>query len=328
MTLREVSHFYNHLSINLHAGVSLIPFFETLRATTSDTDQKKKISFILERLRKGNSLHIALKDSGFVPLFDLPIVDAAERSGRLVQILKVLSEKYDLSATTDKEISSGIYIPFFMLAIAVFLPDFPKLFIDQITLSAYMWKNMTIVAGLAAIVFMIRQLFMLSYYDLKYAQLKHNLFLKIPYFSNLVMDSARENFCTALEIMLESGIPVIEAIKLAGATSPDRDINLASRRIVGELKSGKTLSQAFQTENIFGADLQRAITTGWESGELPAMLRTHANMLRKEIARTISVLSKNIPMFMYWGAVVYVGYSILSVHLSNFKNLSNLLGGF
>ncbi|AGH96605.1 type II secretion system F family protein [Pseudobdellovibrio exovorus] len=325
MTLRELSHFYNNISLSLHAGISLISFFENLRATTKDSSQKSKISLILTQLRKGTTLHESLQLSGFVPLFDLPVLEAAERSGSMVSITKLLSARYDLSATTDKDIRSGLYLPFLLTSAAIFLPEFPRVFLGELTMKAYFIKNMAIVAGLATVIYFIRDLFMRSYYDFALARFKHNLFKKIPFLNSLIMNVAKENFCTSLEIMLESGIPIFDALRLAANTSADPDIASASHRMVGELKAGKTIPQAFLTESIFGVDLQRAIITGWESGELPATLRQQAEMLRKDIGRSIAVLSKTVPMILYWISMLYAAGTIFNLHLGNMKTLMQML---
>lgn len=309
----------------MHAGVSLISFFESLRATTKDSSQKNKITIILNQLRKGTALHESLRLSGFVPLFDLPIIEASEKSGKMVPITKMLSGRYDLSATTDKEIRSGLYLPFVLASATIFLPEFPRVFLGELTMKAYMLKNTTIMAGLATVIYLIREMFMRSYYDFSLARFKHSLFKKIPFLSTLMMNVAKENFCTALEIMLESGISIFDALKLAANTSADQEIAMASRRMIGQLKSGKTIPQAFMTESVFGTDLQRAIITGWESGELPATLRQQSEVLRKEISGAIAVLSKTVPMILYWISMLYAAGTIFNLHLGNMKTLMKML---
>jgi type II secretory pathway component PulF len=92
-----------------------------------------------------------------------------------------------------------------------------------------------------------------------------------------------------------------------------------------EVKSGKTLAAAFQTESLFSDDVIKSISWGETSGELPEFLNQCATRLKDKIKISIQILSKAIPHIIHLFCVAYVGYKILVLYLGSFSSLSKLL---
>ncbi|MBY0552991.1 type II secretion system F family protein [bacterium] len=321
MNLREIAFFYNHIAVMLHAGVGIIPFFETIVKSEKNDSQKVKIKFIIENLKKGETLTSTLHKSHLIPVFDLPVIEAGEKSGELVKIFKSLSKEYDLAAATESVIRGGLLYPFLLLGFALLLPSAPAILLGEISPYRYF---ITIGLKLGFVIFVAKyvfHLFMKSYYSLSMAKRRHALFAKVPFLRNLSYTMSIEKFCSSLELMLEAGIPIFDALKLAGQTSPNDDINMACRRIVGEAKGGKPLPLAFEMESIFPHDIVNSITLGHESGEIPAMLRKSAEMLRNDINRDIGILAKMIPVIIHAIVMIFVAYNILSLYLGNLAAL-------
>lgn len=325
MTLRELAFFYNHIAVMLHAGIGIIPFFETMRTSEKNSVQKNKLSYIIENLKKGESLTSSLQKSFLIPVFDLPVIEAGEKSGELVKIFKNLSKEYDLAAVTETTVRGALVYPFILFGFALLIPSAPAMLLGEISLFRYVSTIGLTLAVVVALANYIFSLFLKSYYSISIAKQRHTLFSKIPFLRNLSYIISLEKFCSSLELMLEAGIPIFEALKLAGQTSPNDDINLACRRIVGEAKAGKSLALAFKMESVFPHDIVNSITLGHESGEIPAMLRKSAEMLRTDINRDIGVLSKTLPLIIHGLVMAYVAYTILSLYVGNLRELSKML---
>lgn len=325
MTLHQLSLFYNNLSIMLNAGVGLADHFQTLAATEKNPEAKQKLRQVAERLKKGEEASVVFGRNRLVPVFDIPLIQAGEKSGRLVQVFKSLSTHYELGAAGEKSIRSGLNVPFFVFALALFVPSFPDLFLGRITLKAYLLKNFIILMIVLAVIAYLFSLHLKSYYDLELAKQRYRLTRRIPFLNTLAKNSALEKFCSSLELMLETGVPIVDSLKLAGGTSPDEQIQLASRRIAGEIKGGKSLPAAFQMEPVFTDDIRNSIVLGSQSGELPAFLRRSAQQLQQEIGRAMAAVSKYAPMVIYWVVMLYVGWTIISLYVGNMMELSKML---
>lgn len=312
----------------LEAGVGLIQFFESVQKSEKNSDRKKKYEYIVLELKKGHQLYATLKRIDLLPVFDLPIIESGEKSGKLPHVFHVLSKNYDLSARAEKNIKAGLATPFFMFVLALFVPKFPQLFTNQITLKQYLVGNFSVIIAVLLIYYLIYQTFMRSYYDIEIARTRHKLFLYFPFLRPLTQKMALEKFASSMALMLEAGLPILEALSLAGHTSPERDITLACRRIIAEIKSGRSMVVAFQVESVFNEDIVNSVSMGSESGKLPTFFQRSGELLKAQIVASIEKISKALPVIIYWFVVLYTAWTILQIYIDNMKALGQVLGGF
>ncbi len=327
MTLQELSLFYNNMTVMLDSGVGLIQFIEATQRAEKNSERKKIYTFILIELKKGRSLHSTLRRTDLLPVFDLPIIESGEKSGKLPYIFNILSQNYARSAQAEKKIKAGLTVPFLMFIVSLFVPKFPKLFLGQITLNEYLFTNFSIILFVLFIYFFLYKIFMRSYFDIALARQRHQIFLYLPFLRGITQKMALEKFAASLALMLDAGLPLLEALSLSGQTSPEYQINLACRRIIAEIKSSRSMTNAFQMESIFNDDIINSITMGSESGKLPTFLQRSAELLQVQITTSIEKVSKAIPVLIYWFVVLYVAWSILSLYISNIAMLSKTLSG-
>ena len=311
----------------LNAGVGLQKQIETMRNSERDDHRKRKYTYILEQIRQGKSLTQAFKQTQMIPVFDLPIIETGEKSGQLPRVCEILSKSYQLNADSEKKIRRGFNYPFFLFSASVFIPNFPKLFLGTITLPQYLFSCFSIIGVVVIIALIIYNFLMRSYFDIELAKLKFRIFTKIPLLYYVANRSAQERFCRSLSMMLHAGLPILEALSLAGQTSPDLQITLASRRIIAEIKSGKNLPQAFRSESIFNEDIQNSIMIGAESGNIPELLERSADILKKNVDEAIDKITFVLPQVIYWLALLVVAYNIISLYAGSVKTLSNMMSG-
>lgn len=314
------------MNIMMSAGIGLIQHLETVRNTERNDSRRSQLTQIIEHLRRGHSLASALKLYPLLPVFDVPVIESGEKSGKLPHVLDILARNYSLSARAEKKIRDGLMLPLFTFSAAVFLPDFPRLFLGEITGTQYLLKNLTVVGIVIAIFFTIYHLFMRTYYDLELAKTRHKIFLYIPYLRGLTERMALEKFCSSLAIMLEAGLPLFDALNLAGKTSPEPKINLAAHRIIAEVKGGGNLPIAFKKESVFTDEVCNGISMGVESGKLPEFIGRSAQQIKIQIDGSIERISKALPVMIYWCAVLYAAWTILNIYIGNMVQLSIMLG--
>lgn len=311
----------------LNAGVGLEKQIDTLRTSERDDYRKRQLTHILDQIRQGKSLTHAFRKTQMIPVFDLPIIETGEKSGQLPRVCQILSKSYQLNADSEKKIRRGLNYPFFLFGASVFVPNFPKLFLGTMTLPQYLFQCIGTIGIAVVIALVIYNFIMRSYFDLELAKLKYKIFTKIPLLHYIANHSAQERFCRSLAMMLHSGLPILEALSLAGQTSPDGQITLASRRIIAEIKSGKNLAQAFRGESVFNEDIQNSVMIGAESGNIPEMLERSADMLKQNVDEAIDKITFVLPQVIYWIALLGVAINIISLYAGSVMTLSNMMSG-
>lgn len=311
----------------LNAGVGIQKQIETMRSSERDDHRKRQLTHILDQIRQGKSLTHAFKKTQLVPVFDLPLIETGEKSGQLPRVCEILSKGYQLNADSEKKIRRGLNYPFFLFAASVFVPNFPKLFLGTISLPQYLLTCFGTIGVAVVIALVIYNFLMRSYFDLELAKLKYNIFTKIPLLHYIANRSAQEKFCRSLAMMLHAGLPILEALSLAGQTSPDREITMASRRIIAEIKAGRDLPQSFRGESVFNDDIQNSIMIGAESGNIPELLERSADMLKKNVDEAIDKITFILPQVIYWIALLGVAINIISLYAGSVMTLSNMMSG-
>ena len=310
----------------LNSGVGLIQSFESLSSGEKDEEKKAKLKYISQQIKQGKPLHAAFFSSKLVPVFDIPLIEAGEKSGTLTKIFDILSKNYNRAAEAEMNIRKGLTKPFWMFTIALFVPNFPKVFTGQISGPQYLATNGIILGIVLGSTVFGYKFFMKSYFDIELARTRHQILSSLPYFHGLAKLTAVEKFISSLSMMLDAGIPIFETIGLAGKTSADTEIFEAAKRITSALKTGKPLPASFRSESIFNSDIQNSILIGNESGKLPEMLDRSANKLKKQVSDSIEKMSKVVPQVIYWFVVLYIAVTIIGIYMTNLKELSKMLG--
>lgn len=307
------------------AGVGLVDFFQTISHSEKNEGRKKQLRFIVENLKKGRPLASTLKQTGLLPVYDIPLIESGEKSGTLPRVSDILAKNYQVSAEALKHVINGLKKPLFTFAAALFIPPFPDLFTDKITLKQYLVHGFGTLGVVVLISYVAYRLFMDSFFNLQAARLRHKILLYIPFVRSLAKKSVLETFCSSLAIMLEAGIPIYDALALAGHTSAEPEVSSATQRIVRLSKTGTPLPQAFQREDIFTEDIKNSVALGAASGKIPMFLERSAKHLKKEVDLQFDNLMKAIPVTIYWAVVLYVLLVIGGFYIERMNMMNQIL---
>ena len=103
---------YHQLSSLTAAGVPLIQSLEQLIRNPPSAAFRGPLRRVLEQINHGSTFTEEVKHSGnWTVAFDLALLDAGERSGRLEQCFKLLGDYYADRARMGREILSGLAYP-------------------------------------------------------------------------------------------------------------------------------------------------------------------------------------------------------------------------
>jgi len=134
----ELILFTTQLSVMLDSGVVLSDAIEAIAEQSRPSIFKLIITDIADRIRNGDSFSVALSNypKVFNPMF-ISMVKASEASGKMPEMLEVLSGYLNADSETRKQIKGAMIYPFVMLLMAVaatgslmffVLPRFTKIY--------------------------------------------------------------------------------------------------------------------------------------------------------------------------------------------------------
>lgn len=123
-SLLEISIFYRSWSLYLDSGQSSTRALEEL-SLSARGEFRTKIQEVFYALRRGKAVNAALRSAGF-PLLDTGLIEVAETTGSLPDVLKILSQRYEDRASLLRAIKKSMTKPgliFFVSTVTRSLPD-------------------------------------------------------------------------------------------------------------------------------------------------------------------------------------------------------------
>lgn len=325
MSLEELSRFYSNLAELEHSGISPLQAFEALKKGERRSQRLLQFQYVLQQIKKGRSLSQSLAFVKLIPVADLPLVKAAEESGRLVETFKILAKKYSDLNQAIRQIRSQLIKPFATLVVALFVPLLPELVSGRLSLLAYLIRSFGVLFVVLALVYVLNHLWMQSFFDYNQARRLQAILKGLPFIRGIRAMSALARFSLTWAIMLEAGIDAFSSLQQAAKASVKEDIEAAVRSILLKLKAGASLPTLFAAEPSFPQDLSSAVLLGYESGKLPEFLKRYSSRLEGQIDEQLQAFVKVFPMVIYLMIATYVAFLIISFYLERLNALNSIV---
>ena len=335
--------FTQQLATLLGAG---LPIDEALGALADETDDLKLrhlVAALRGRVREGRSLAAALAE--FPESFDelyIATVTAGESSGRLDGALHRLAEYADQRDSLQREVWTALAYPVLLLIVATAVVtglmtsvvpkvidvfenlgrDLPWLTVAMVSLSRFL-SAWGLWFGLALALFITFALGALQRPAVR-ARVDA-LMLRLPGLGRLLraMDTARAT--RTLAVLVSSGVPVLDAIKLSVGTVRREPMRVALRQAAVRVREGATLARALGEHKAMPPVALRLIGSGEKSGQLATMLEAAAAQQSREVRTHLSVVAAILGpvVILLVGAVVLA--IVLAILLPIFE-LNSLVG--
>lgn len=327
---RELALFTRQLATLIQSG---IPVEESLQATARQTRHKGLQSIALQlraKVREGHSLAHALADfpQVFKPVYRA-LVASGEKSGDLGLVLEQLASYTEESQNLRNTLQQALVYPaalmVFAIAVIALLMGFvvPKVvsqFEDMGQTLPWITRALihisdAVVTGwpYAIVAVILAALFWRWWMQSPARRLRwHRSMLRIPLVGNLlwIVDSAR--LLQTLGILLSSGVPLVEALKVATETLSNSQLQKELQAVTQEVTEGRSFSHSLQQADCLPALAGYMIASGERSGELPDMVKRAAATLERD-------LDSQVQMFLGLiepAVIVLMGIQVMAIVLA------------
>ncbi|HSC31455.1 MAG TPA: type II secretion system F family protein [Gemmatimonadaceae bacterium] len=252
-------------------------------------------------VREGASLGAALERSGLaIPAVVLGIVRAGEAGSGLAQAVRRSADLMEETATTRSAIRAALVYPCILavagtisvgILVGVVLPRFAAILADlgqTLPPTTRFVLQASVIARVAALPAGVATLIVLVAWR-AWASTEagatrwHSMLLQVPVLGKIRRSAATARVCAALSALLESGVPLPNALTHAARASGDAAIQERVLSARTSVVAGARPSAAFLTEDALTSVASRLVRAGEETGALAAML-AHAARLENERA--------------------------------------------
>jgi type IV pilus assembly protein PilC len=337
--------FTGQLAAMLGGGLHLVRILTSLAAETTNQKFRKVLTSVRDAITAGSSFADALGQ--FPHVFDrlyVSVVRAGELSGSLPGVLDTLTVYLEKTANLRRKVRGAIADPTVILTVALGVVFIMVVKIVPIFEGVYARANATLPAPTRTLIwvsglvryytFTVLVLCMLGAIAVYIAlqsdagrRLFDRLNLAMPMFGSLIRKAIMARVCRTLAVLLNSGIPLVEAMETVSRVAGNRIIEQALTDATRRMRDGGTIAATLRDTGEFPAMVIQLVATGEESGTLPTMLGKAALYYEQQVDNSVATLSTLIEpvMIVIMGAIA--GGVIFALYLPIFTLGQAIRGG-
>jgi general secretion pathway protein F len=308
LTISDLSLLTRQMATLIQAG---LPIADALAAVSRQTEKHKvaaMVAALRNRVVEGHSLAFALAEFPrvFSPLYRATVA-AGEQSGHLDQVMSRLADYIEATTAARQRVRLAMLYPAILTVVAILIvsglmayvvPDVIEVFINQgqtlplLTRLLVSASNFVVSYGVFTVVIVIGLVsaFRWRLQNDDFRRRWHRWKLRIPVFRRLVRGMNTLHFSSTLSILVGSGIPLVEALAIAGKVLPNDHFREGVEESIREIREGSSLSAALERNGQFPPMMIHMIASGEASGELDSMLDRVAASQQTELDNLVSTL--------------------------------------
>lgn len=324
VSISELTAFCRQFSIMLNTHIPILDCLDILKNQSYSSYFRSILSVIYEEVKGGTLLSDALeKQAKVFPDFFRSMVKVGELSGRLDEVFNSLSDYYEKDADLRRKLKAalsypmmlaamtvGIVILMLVLVIPTFRETLTKLDVEVTGLTAAVyaisdflmgtWQYL-LVGGVVVgfLIFAVARTEFVGYYvDV--------MKLKLPLIKTVQLNMITSRFARALALLLSSGMDLNEALYSTEIVLGNRYLLGRFRQASEAIRSGMSLTNAFESYELFPSMMIQMITIGERTNSLSDVLTRSCSFFDAQVETSLnSITSKIQPiMLIIMGAII------------------------
>ncbi|MDU9047403.1 MAG: type II secretion system F family protein [Candidatus Electrothrix sp. Rat3] len=324
VTGKDIVVFTRQMSTMIDAGLPLVQSLQILSKQQENPTFKRALLGIVNDVETGTTLADGMRKHPkvFDPLFS-NMIEAGEVGGILDTILSRLADFKEKSMALQKKIKGAMTYPVICLFIAILIlavilifviPVFEEMFASMggalpaptqfvVDASAFAQHNgFYMIAAAFVVSFLFKK-----FYATEKGKLKvDGMLLHAPVAGVLIRKVAVAKFTRTLSTMLESGVPILDALQVVAKTAGNKVIEQAVFHVADSIAEGRPIAEPLEESGVFPNMVVQMINVGESVGALDAMLEKIADFYDEEVDQAVENLTAMIEPFM----MVFLGGTI------------------
>lgn len=288
-----------------------LPLEESVRAVSQQTDKARLKSMLLgvrSRVMEGHSLAAGLAEFPHVfPELYRATVAAGEQSGHLEVVLERLADYTESRQQLGQKIQLALFYPAMLtiLAISVVVLLLTYVVPQVVEVFANIGQELPVLTrALIAVSDFMREygLFILLLLGIGFGVFMwllrnpgprrqwHRILLRLPLVARLVRGLNTARFARTFSILLASGVPVLEAMRIGAEVISNLPMRDAVEEAARKVREGSSIYAALDKSHYFPPLTLHLIASGETSGKLEQMLERAANSQEREVEILVATL--------------------------------------
>lgn len=335
--LKDLAIMSRQASTMLSSGLSLLRALSIL----SDQTENKKLKDILGKVRDDVERGVSFSDAVAKYPVDFPpiminMIRAGETGGFLDQAMDSIATNFEKEHKLRSTIKSAMTYPVVVLVMSLvavvimlvfIVPIFQKMFSSlggQLPLPTmmlvYASHAMVYVGPVLAVAIVVFWFWWRANKNTdRVRAVIDPIKLRLPVFGQLNRKIVIARFARNLSDMIGAGVPILQALEIAGEVSNNFVVEKAIQRVSESVRKGESIAVPLARESVFPTMVSQMVAVGEDAGSLEIMLEKISAFYDSEVESTTEALTSLIEPLLIAFLGVVVGGMIVALYLPIFQ---------
>ena len=336
--------FFRQLSVILQSGVAIAQGMVLISENMTNKKLAHAVQTIAGRLTAGEELSTTLRQypKVFKPIA-IGLIEAGEAGGILENVLERIALLMEEQAKVRGQLIGAMVYPVIVLILAVsvslgllifIVPRFqvmfesmgaelPALTSVMLALSKIVTSPYFALGGPGGV--LLFALLLNQYYSTASGRMTVDTnILKLPLFGSLLLRTEMAGLCDTLATLVNSGIPIVDALERCESASSNALIKQTIRQGITRVMQGEELNYGLSRNGVLPKLVISMIKIGEETGQLSFMLEKLAVFYKREVDSAVSSLTKAMEPTVVFVVAGIVGTIVIALYLPMFSMITNM----
>jgi len=335
--------FMRQLATMVGAGLPLIQSLEILASQAQNAAFKRALKEVVSSVEGGAGLADSFeKQEGVFDNITINLIRAGEESGNLEEIFLRLANQMESNRDFRAKVKGAMIYPV-MIILAIILvvvllllfmvPQMTELYSEfdaklPLPTQLLVWASDLIVNWwwlLGAIVVILVGSFISYRRSPAGREVTDRMILGLPVFGKLTKDTETAEFARTLEMLIRSGIPIVDALEIVSASLGNVVYSKAIERTARAVEKGVPMSKPIREEEHFPLIVSQMIAVGEETGKIGEILEKIAKYFTEEVNHTVNNLTRLMEPFILLLMGGVIGFIAVAVYMPIY-NIGEVIG--
>lgn len=343
VSLRDKVVFTRTFSTMIDAGLPIVQSIDMLATQSESLAFRRVLASVKSDVETGKSLSesMAAHPRVFDQLF-CALVSAGEAGGILDIIFRRLAIFMEKAASLRRQVMRALIYPSAILSVGIVvmivmmtkvLPVFEKMFKDlgagslpaltrMVLAFSHAVADNIIVVLVSMAVFIVG--FIAAARTAKGRYVIDAITLKMPIVGPVIRKIAVARFTRTLGTLLNSGVPILDALEIVAKTSGNLVVGRAIMYARGKIEEGSDIASPLLETGIFPPMVVQMIGVGEQSGAMDEMLQKIADFYEEEVDVAVGAMTALLGPLMVVGLGGAVGTMLIAMYLPIFEVAGNI----
>ena len=341
ISLKNKTLFARQLATMIQAGLSLNQAMRLLIRQSKKGKLQSVFESIQSDIQDGFSFSTALER--FPEVFDnifINVIRSGEATGKLEVVLQQLAETMEKDVTIRGKIRGALMYPMFVITAMVgvsiimltqVIPQLKDVFTSSgkelpwTTSSLLAFSDFVTNQGYLLVPIFIAAVLGLRYFFKTDAgqELFSVVIFKIPIAGSITTESTMARFGRLLGMLLGSGVPLLEALRLITNSFTNRVYKRAALEIAAEVERGVPMSVPIEKNPAFPLIVGQMVAVGEQTGKMDEVMARLASYYDQEVETKVGSIATLIEPFTIVILGIGVAYLVIAILLPIYQISSN-----